>query len=280
MSETGIDERLIAAWLQANQVDSSTRRGYVYFVGLFGAYLEKRSLDLASFSRRDMEDFGRALSEQHPSSLAHAAYNVARRFCRWAAQEGLIRNARAIPLGPAPRWDPYSRLPVAPEDVAKLIENAGDGRMRAILSLMARADAKPRDIVGANLSSFAWFGGLAEFELSNGEWLPLTAACASAVSAYAGQRESEGAASDDPLFVSQGSRNRGRRLSQRHLRHLVSDSIAASHLPLPAGDYNLGLVALPLAIAEGEPLETILAISDKTWNARRSLMRTNSLKEG
>lgn len=265
----GVDEGIVERWLLANQVEPNTRRNYRYALEQFDAFLVAERLVLASATKLDVERFGRQLALERRPSVASYVYNAVRRFCWWAAQEGLLSSWRIVPQEPVVAPRQYTRAAITPEEGARIISVAEDARQAAVLALVIRGGLKTREVVDANLSSFVQCGRDAEFQLPDGAWLPLSRACTRAVKPYIQQRESEGAGWDDPLIVSRSSRNLGQRVSSRTLRTIVRTAVERAGLPLEAGEYNLTLAALPMAMAEKEPPEVIAAIGDRTWAARR-----------
>lgn len=263
-----IDDRYVEAWLLANQVEPDSRRGYRYALEQFDSYLGQERLCLSTVTKSDVERFAARLSRERRPSVASYVYNAVRRFCWWAAEEGVISSWRIVPRDPVITSRPYTRLSITAEEAARILDGAKDARQAAVLALVVRAGLKPREIVDANIGNFVRFGCDSEFQLPNGAWLPLTRACTRSVKPYIRQRESEGANWDDPLFVSRSARNLGQRVSARTLRTIVQTAVDGAGLPLEAAEYNLSSAALSMAIVEKEPPEVIMAIGDRTWAAR------------
>ena len=271
----GLDDELYEAFLSEQVLGGDARRNYRYAIDMYSAFFEGRGMYFEEVTPGEVEAFARLLWHEHRNSVAQHVFGIVRRLHEWAADNGIAPDV-ARSVKPRKKPTPYSRIGIGVEQAESILAAAGAGRDGAIVNLMVRSALKTGDLVGPGDRDVILSPDGGEVRTKDGTRVPLTAKCSKVLSGYMNGMGAAAEHPGEPLFRSLSTRSWGQPLSHRSIREVVNGVCLRASIPKDAGEYNIGSAALDLAVAEGEPLEVILSISDRTWQYRTAVSKRRS----
>lgn len=265
-----IDDGTALAWLDsAPGAKPLTKASYLRSLGIFDAFLAQEGIGFDCVARSDFEKFSRQVRASQRATIAEAALRATKRFYSWAAAGGICRDA-SPQRGYATEFyeSHYTRAQMGEAEAVSAISATRCARDRAMVSLAVRCDLKPREILSLRACETLLYGDSGEVRLADGMWMPLTAACACDIEEHVERRCAE--APCGLLFAAMSREMRGVSLSPRTLRGILSRAFRDAGVDDNGGYLWHGSAALGLAIAEGEPADVIVALSDRSFRYRQA----------
>ncbi len=253
-----------AAHLAAD-FSETTKDAYLKALDKFAGWLADSGLTLATAQPADVRAWREELRAEYAVATVNLWLTAVRRFYAWLIEEGApILNPASIPgasrRGQSTRHKRDELTAAEVRGVLATCENTPTGnRDAAVLALMAYCALRTVEVQRADLAelqtrdgrAILWIQGKGHAEADDFVVLPPPAE--ELVNAWLADRGAE----PGPLILSVGRRNKGERLSLRHLRRIVKTRYQAAGV---VGDrkttHSLRHSAISSAIRNGaEPLQ-------------------------
>lgn len=228
---------VIAAFIAQEDCKPSSRNTYRKGVEQFFGWVEASGRTITALSRVDILAFKEYLISEdgaNKSTLTAASYLTAvKLFYKWAEGAKLYPNiADGVKL--PKRHKRFEKEPLTARQAQALVEEVADGnnlRDAAIINLQLRCGLRCIEVVNANIGDLQQAAGRTILYIkgkgrdSKDDFVIISDKCAAALRAYLDTRK--GAALTEPLFVCNGNRNEGGRLTTRSVSRIAKRHLQA-----------------------------------------------------
>ena len=280
-------EFLINRFFYFLDVSPATNRTYHYGIKQFMQYLHNENISKPS--RETIIAYKKALISKglKPSTVALYLSSI-RRFFSWCASEKLYED---ITLGiKSPKQQAgHKRDYLSGMQIQDTLKNTNSKRDYAMLALIATAGLRTIEIVRANVEDVRMLGDVSVLYVQGKgrtdktEFVKLTPKVKQALNEYLSERGS--VKGNEPLFVSESRRNRGKRLTTRTVSGIAKQAMKKAGYDSPRlTAHSLRHSAATLALQAGQSLEDVSAFLRHssigvTMVYVHSVQRLNSLCE-
>ena len=253
-------EKLISRFFEFLDVSEQSTRTYKYGIRQFMQYLDRESISKPT--RETVLSYKKALISKglKPSTIALYLSSI-RRFFSWSASEGLYPNITDGVKSPQMQAG-HKRDYLTGSQIQAMLKKAQSKRDYAMMLLISTCGLRTIEIIRANVEDMHNVSGLCLLDIqgkghaSKDSFVKLSEPVYQAIQAYLTERGN--VKGNEPLFVSESRRNRGKRLTTRTVSGVAKQAMKKAGYDSPRlTAHSLRHSAATLSLLSGQKLEDV-----------------------
>ena len=252
---------MLNRFIEFLDVESLTIRSYRSGIKMFISFLEEKNI--VNPKREDIVNFKTALMEKGRKASTVALYlSAVRRFFSWSASEKLYPNIAQGVKSPKQDSSYHKRDYLNATQINTMLKHTDSKRNYAMLLLMSVTGLRTIEVVRADVGDIHTVDGMTLLNVqgkgrnAKSEFVKLPEPVVKALKEYLSERGNVNG--NEPLFVSESRRNRGKRLTTRTVSGVAKQAMKRAGYDSPRlTAHSLRHSAATLALLSGRTLEDV-----------------------